>query len=274
MRQWEDQNIQDIEANAAELARQRLEEQNNDLLLAQEQENLAKEERKKNRNKYLPIPDCPMPAVTPIFPSEYAVKKMEKGLYVELWYYTNDGLDDAARSHSSADDEAMVMGRNADGSPLWVSAAAARESKKILNDKDISWDDFTQAAPQMLVAMTNANWAMERVIMLGQFWGNLQTHELRRSQDLLDQTTLLVYQAKHRLQWHMAIASPGDAYNLAIIDEARMRAIREEVYWKNRARKDNARDCEFSIALTKAVRSPYCLSYLSTLLSHPCPLSP
>ena len=86
MRQWEDQNIQDIEANAAELARQRLEEQNYDLLAAQEQENLAKEERKKNRNKYLPIPDRPMPAVTPIFPSEYAVKKMEKGLYVELWY--------------------------------------------------------------------------------------------------------------------------------------------------------------------------------------------
>ena len=162
----------------------------------------------------------------------------------------------------------MVMGRGADGSPFWVSAAAARESKKILDDKDISWDNFTQAVPRMLVAMTNAGWAMERVVMLGQFWGNLQTHELRRSQDPLDQTTLLAYQAKHRLQWHMAIASPGGAYNLAIIDENCMRAIREEVYWKSRAQKDNARDCEFFLfALTKAVRSPHCLSYPP--LQHP-----
>jgi hypothetical protein len=57
----------------------------------------------------------------------------------------------------------------------------------------------------MLVAMTNAGWLMEHVVMLGAFWGNLQTHELRRSQDRLDQKTLLMYQAKHRLRWHFAI---------------------------------------------------------------------
>jgi hypothetical protein len=244
--QWEDQKIEDIANHDAELAQQRLEAQENDLLLAQEQENAVKEEMKRNRTKYIQIPDRPMPAVTPILPSEYAVKKLEKGLYVELWYYTNDGLDDAARSHSAIGDDAMSLLHGADGSISWVSAAAVRESKKMLDDKDISWDNFTQAVPRMMVAMTNAGWPLERVVMLGQFWGSLQTHELRRSQDPLDQRTLLAYQAKYRLQWHMAITAPGGAYNLALIDEVRMRAIRDEVYWKDRLQKDNARDCTSS----------------------------
>jgi hypothetical protein len=273
--QWVDQNVQDLADNDAEIARQRLEAQENDLLFAREQENLAKEEMKKNRNKYIQIPDRPMPAVTPIFPSEYAVKKLEKGLYVELWYYTNDGLDDAARSHSAAGDEAMSLLHGADGSITWVSAATVRESKKILDDKDISWDNFTQAVPRMLVAMTNAGWTMERVVMLGQFWGNIQTHELRRSQDPLDQSTLLAYQAKYRLQWHMAITAPGGAFNLAIIDEGRMRAIRDEVYWKDRLQKDNARDCTsfFSHSRLKTACSLHCFHILDTqpinLNAHP-----
>jgi hypothetical protein len=246
IQQWEDQILQDMADDDAERHQHQLAAAADDLLIAQEQENLLREERKRNRSKYIAIPDRPMPAVTPIYPSEYAVKKMEKVAYVELWYYTNDGLDDAARSHSATEDEAMVIGRNPDGSASWIPAAAARESKKILDNRDISWDSFTQAAPRMLVAMTNAGWPMGRVAMLGAFWGNLQTHELRRSQNPLDQKTLLMYQAKHHLQWHMAITSTDGAYNLSILDERRMRTIREEVYWSDRAQKDNARDCELT----------------------------
>jgi hypothetical protein len=82
--QWEDQVLQDVAAGFAKQDQHRLEAINDNLLIAQEQENLAREDRKKNKNKYITISDRPMPAVTPMYPSEYAVKRMEKGAYVEL----------------------------------------------------------------------------------------------------------------------------------------------------------------------------------------------
>jgi hypothetical protein len=244
--QWADQVNQDLADQAAQLLQEQDDDHHAALLAAQEQDALQREEMKKNRAKYIPIPNRAMPAVTLIFPAAYAVKKMERGQYVELWYYTNDGLHDAARSQYSDDDEAMVLSRNPDGTSSWVSAAASRESKKIIDDKNLHWDDFAQAVPRMLVAMENSGWPGERIAMLAGFWGNLQTHELRSSINPLDQRTLLAYQAKHRRQWHAAITSPNGAYNISIIDESRMRATREEIYWEDRNKRDNERDCQYT----------------------------
>lgn len=167
---------------------------------------------------------------------------MEKGLYVELWYYTNAGLDDALRSSNTTDDEAMVMLRQSNGTTSWVPAASARNAARVTDDKDILWEDFCQAAPRMIVAMEEADWPQDRVTILAKFWGNLQVHELRSSRDPLDQKTLIVYQAEQRRLWHLAISSPHGAYNLSRINEEIMRKTRERVYWDDRKLKDNERD--------------------------------
>ncbi|KAF8805855.1 hypothetical protein BYT27DRAFT_7039295, partial [Phlegmacium glaucopus] len=116
-------------------------------------EALRKEEMKKNKIKYTPIPDRDVPTIAPVIASNYVIRKMEKGLYVELWYYTNAGLDDALRSSSTIDDEAMVMLHRPDGSSSWVPSASTRDAIGVLDDKHISWEDFCQAAPRMIVAM-------------------------------------------------------------------------------------------------------------------------
>ncbi|KAF8810311.1 hypothetical protein BYT27DRAFT_7045932, partial [Phlegmacium glaucopus] len=148
------QQIDDDNDALAELNRVQSEA---DLLRVQteitEAEALRKEEMKKNKNKYAPIPDRDVPTVAPVIASNYAIRKMDKGLYVELWYYTNAGLDDALRSSNTIDDEAMVMLRRPDGSSSWVPSASARDATRVLDDKDISWEDFCQAAPRMIVAM-------------------------------------------------------------------------------------------------------------------------
>lgn len=214
-----------------------------------EAETLRKEELKKNKVKYIPIPDRDVPTVAPVFASTYAVRKMEKGLFVELWYYTNAGLDEAIRNSNSTDDEAMVMLRLPNGSTSWVPAAAARTSSAVTDDKNILWEDFCQAAPRMIVAMEEAGWPHERVAMLAKFWGNLQVHELRSSRDPLDQKALLVYQAEQRRLWHLAIASPKGAYNISRINEEILRKTREKVYWDDRRVKDYERDHRVSFFL-------------------------
>ena len=187
-----------------------------------------------------------MPTTTPVFASNYVLKKMEKGLYVELWYYTNEGLDDAMKTSTTTNDDAMVISRKPDGLATWETAASARDSNKVVDDKNIPWEDFCQAVPRMLLAMEEADWPADRVFMLANFWGNLQIHDLRSSPDPLDQKTLLLYQARQRRLWHLAIPSPQGAYNISIIDEAVMRKTKEEVYWEDRRLKDNERDFHVS----------------------------
>ncbi|KAF8814266.1 hypothetical protein BYT27DRAFT_7045829, partial [Phlegmacium glaucopus] len=106
---WQQQSDEDDAA----LAEHRRLQSEADVLRVQtkidEEEILRKEEMKRNKSKYIPIPDRDVPTIVPVIASNYAFRKMEKGLYVELWYYTNAGLDEAFRNSNVADDEAMVM---------------------------------------------------------------------------------------------------------------------------------------------------------------------
>ena len=113
----------------------------------EEAETLRKDEMKKNKSKYLPIPDRDVPTIAPVFASSYMVRRMDKGLYVELWYYTNAGLEEASHNSITIDDETMSMVQLPNGSTSWVPAAAARTTTAVLEDKNILWEDFCQAAP-------------------------------------------------------------------------------------------------------------------------------
>lgn len=210
--------------------------------LQKEQDDIRKDDRKKNKSKYTPISDRGVPTIATAVAAHYAVRRMEKGLYTEMWYYTNDGLAEANRAATSMDDEAMSMVRQADGTTAWIPAVSARDTRGVQPDKLIKWEDFCQAVPRMIIAMEDAGWPRDRVIMMANFWGNLQVHEYRASIDPLDQRTLLRYQAEQRQQWHIAALAPEPPYNLARINDELMRKTRDLVYRDDRRIIDNEWD--------------------------------
>ncbi|KIK76987.1 hypothetical protein PAXRUDRAFT_17802 [Paxillus rubicundulus Ve08.2h10] len=61
-------------------------------VVADELELAKYEEWKKDKNKYLPIPNTTIPMETIIIPSAYAMNKLCKGEYCKLYYFTNQGL--------------------------------------------------------------------------------------------------------------------------------------------------------------------------------------
>ena len=254
--QWQEQRQNDLAIKADEILHKQEAAEQRARTLAQEQDALRKDELKRNKTKYIPIPNRPMPTIIPVFASNYATKKMDKGHYLELWYYTNEGLDDAMRTNNTMDEDAMIISRNHNGSTSWVSAAASQNSSKVINDKDVPWEDFCQAVPRMILAMEEAGWPPERVHMLATFWGNLQVHKLRSSHDPLDQKALLLYQARQCRLWHLAIPSPQGAYDISIIDEQVMRKTKEEVYWEDRKTRDNERDFCVSLFPRPLLASP------------------
>jgi hypothetical protein len=192
-----------------------------------EKEDLLKEERKKNLSKFLPIPDHPIPQKAPVIAAQSATRRMDKGDCVPLWYYTNKGLENALTSYNSTDNDALTLLCRPDGSTSLIPASSTKESKAVIEDRDIEWEDFCIVAPRMIEAMGRANWPREHIQMMAHFWANLQEHPFRSSGAPFKQKSLLVYQAEQRRLWHIAITNPHSGYNLSTINKTLLRDTKE-----------------------------------------------
>lgn len=95
--QWQ-QQLEEEELHAAE-QRRLLSEADEQCLAVQQLQNAAaaEEERKKNWIHHIAIPDRPRPnrATESVLVSDFALRKLGKAQFVELYYWTNKGLADA-----------------------------------------------------------------------------------------------------------------------------------------------------------------------------------
>lgn len=239
--QWQAQEQADAEEENDRRRTREEEEVVRELQKRQDKEEARKEEEKKNNAKYAPIPKRGIPDRPPCLPSLWAIKKLEKGDYVQLWHFTNRGLDSVCRSFHNSDNDAMTLTSDSNGNPVWVLSAST-EAKGIVEDHDLSWEDFCIAAPRMIDAMTAAKWPNDRVQMMVKFWVTIQHHEYRSSPDPTDLQTLLLYQAKQRRNWHYALRNPATRYDLSDSNESILRITKEKVYCANRRQKDDERD--------------------------------
>ncbi|KAG2350218.1 hypothetical protein BDR05DRAFT_866551, partial [Suillus weaverae] len=150
--QWQNQVEEDAERHQhlEHLHEEEQERQDQDRI--DEEEAARKEDRKKNKFKYTSIPGLDVPMKPVIIPSAYAIRKLDKGDYVKLWYFTNAGLDDA-KLKSSVDEDAMVMATLAGGDTAWVSAASTQNANIVVDDQNLTFEDFCQACPRIIKAM-------------------------------------------------------------------------------------------------------------------------
>lgn len=234
----------ELEAAAvADMARQVQEEQaRRNKVFDQEEQVTRTEERKKNTEKYLPIPNRAPPTTPPEIVSTYATTRLRKGQYVELWYFTNDGLDYALQNSATLDEDAMVQTIDKDGRPTWVTTAASRESHAVKDDRHLDWEAFTAAVPRFLEAIEAAAWTEERRRMMTNLLAGLQVHPFRFSSDPLNKKALLLYLSEQRRLWHQAIPSPQGAWDIGIISQDNLTRARDQVYRGEHRKLDNERD--------------------------------
>ncbi|KAF8421864.1 hypothetical protein L210DRAFT_3343478, partial [Boletus edulis BED1] len=85
---------QQQDAEAAQVADQ---ERAHQLRLQQEEEEaqILRDEHKKNKAKFAPVPDRPVSSCPLILPSLVTTCKLKSHQFCELWYFTNAGLDEA-----------------------------------------------------------------------------------------------------------------------------------------------------------------------------------
>ncbi|KAG6894158.1 hypothetical protein C0992_007284 [Termitomyces sp. T32_za158] len=194
-----------------------------------EEEAARNEERKKYKNKYMDVSMAPPPMTPPEILSAYVTTRLQKGLYVELWYFTNEGLDYALKMSTALDDDTMVQSIDKDGNAIWVTAAASKGSKTIQDDKNLLWEQLSVAIPCFLDTIHAAGWTNQRQDMMARLFMGLQAHPYRLSRDPLDRTTLLKYLLEQRRLWHQALDAGTGTWNIGLLSESLIHAAGDSV---------------------------------------------
>ena len=220
------------EVQAKEAARQ-LAVASEELLRQQEladKEAALSKERKKLKNKFVPVPKAKALVDLICLPAKYALKHMENGTYVELFYFTNQGIADAEEVATAPSDESFVWKQQDNGTPSLVEASTAKRGLKtdMLPDEKLSWEQFFEATPRIIQFMKRYHWPQDRIDMFCSFFLGIQSHRWRTSSHPLCKKSLLFYQAKQRRLWHHTIGSDF-GFTLAEIEEEVLRNIRDEL---------------------------------------------
>ncbi|KAG1852605.1 hypothetical protein C8R48DRAFT_676111 [Suillus tomentosus] len=197
----------------------------------------AEEERKKNRIHHIPIPIRPRPtrAAESILVADYALGKLDKAKFVELYYWTNKGLSDAHLAFHTFDDDTVLPTAAADGSTVWTVASAARPATGVIADRLLNPLDFSRAVPRFIVSLEQRGWVPSRVRMLAKFFAVLMLHDYWTSDNQFEQRALLAYQEEQRRAWHQAISQPAGAWDISILDEAELSRCFDRIYHAERS---------------------------------------
>lgn len=243
-RRWAAQQTADQQDEQARTAQQQAEEARDAEDMERRSADAAEEERKKYKQKFIPVPDRPLTADLLIYAiAESARITLRKAEFVELYFCTPQGIQAALRNPRRML-EASSVGQDEDGNLTLTSRAAIQAAKGLIEDDDLTMEQFCLATPIFLQQAALAGWPEDRICMFAQFWDALQNHQWRWNIDPLRARALIRYQAVQRRRWHVAMQNVGQGYSLAVISESILSQTYEEVYWEERNLKDLARDTQ------------------------------
>jgi hypothetical protein len=161
-------------------------------------------------------------------PSTYALERLRKFEYVELWYFSSEGCNDAAQSQRSATDNTFGISRSDADIMVLKPVASVRPSRKAVKDEDLTWDQMEIASTLILRHQRQLHWPETATDALAIFWYNLQNHEIRSRPN--GQRILLEYQARARREWHAALERKDEGFNISIIDNDLLAKISREIF--------------------------------------------
>lgn len=162
-------------------------------------------------------------------PSPYALSRLEKFEYLELWYFTQRGLSKAALEVESANAsytiESNAKDSNGDNRVEVKRSTSDRPSKHVLKDHELSWRDFDIGKTNYLSAIRKAGWPEANIACLVGFFVGVETHRYRQRPH--GDITMLKYASASRRDWHQAL-DRKEGYNLALISDELVRSIHDE----------------------------------------------
>ncbi|RXW18937.1 hypothetical protein EST38_g6914 [Candolleomyces aberdarensis] len=250
---WQQQIDDRAAADAAAATAAKETEERRIATAREESEAVLKEEKRKNRAKYMPIQEGVGMPDRPMVELPYAVmQKFKKAEYVELWYTSDQGILSTVHELGSVQSQTFSMVRGDDGQMSMVPSATLKASKVIVKDEDLSWEDFTASYLRALNAMANSGWPQDRVQMFARFWSGVQLHPWHSTLDPTgcDRRALLIYQAQQRRAWHQHILHNENAPDLSVFKPEALNRAHEEAVRRHRmkvAQETEAKVCHVDV---------------------------
>ncbi|KAJ7587764.1 hypothetical protein C8J56DRAFT_1050998 [Mycena floridula] len=161
-----------------------------------------------------------VPTVHDAIPSFYAIDKLEKYSYIELWYFTPEGCEDNALSQRLLDTKGYGLSRGDSSSAVTLKLISSlKTSSKIVADSLFSWEQFELDSTSFLQAIEpRANWPKE---IVGHFQG-IKNHSMRQEKQGVEEigkSVLICYADIIRVDWHDHILQDKETFSIGIINE-------------------------------------------------------
>ncbi|GLB44038.1 hypothetical protein LshimejAT787_1502220 [Lyophyllum shimeji] len=199
-------------------------------LPAREQE--ADEERpekeKKMKSKLRAFnPDLSVASVLAPRPSSYALNKLANFEYCELWYFTQEGCEDAQRTHRTEADDSFGMSKMGE-LVTFRPVASVQASKRALQDESLTWEQFHYAHRSFVKHVLKSGWPDEHTQALVRFFIELENSPYIDREH--GKRVVLTYQARVRRSWMDSMKDSDEAvFNIALINNDLMESISREI---------------------------------------------
>ncbi|KAF5377919.1 hypothetical protein D9615_006696 [Tricholomella constricta] len=160
-------------------------------------------------------------------PSSYAINKLANFDYCELWYFTQEGCEDAQRSQRSEADDAFGMAKMGEMVML-RPVASVQASKRVVQDADLTWEQFHYAQRSFVEHVLKAGWPEDHAQSLVRFFVHLENSPYINREN--GKQILLTYQARVRRNWMDVMKqSEGAVFNIALINNDLMETIARDL---------------------------------------------
>jgi hypothetical protein len=140
------------------------------------------------------VPDAESPR-----PSEYARQKVAKAEYIELWYFSREGLAEAARPTTSTSNDTFGIITGDLGAVQLCPVATTKASKNALPDEALSWDQVSFGSKVYVEALRKGKWPDSHIKALINFFSTIEFQ--RTSLTSIPDKVFIEYQATVRREW-------------------------------------------------------------------------
>jgi hypothetical protein len=160
----------------------------------------------------------------PHHPSEYAVGKMEDIEYVELWYFTTEGCEEASKATPTVADEAFNLLKMKTGLAL-QPIKATKASPNAIVDEHLSWEQIMTARHTMIATANQVGWDQKLMIALAELYIGLEGLKASGT----NARALILYHAVARKLWHNALRGRGKPFNVSNINQDLLLLLENQV---------------------------------------------
>ena len=137
-------------------------------------------------------PDAHITTTLSARPADYAIKQIEAHKHVPMWYFSREGLHNAARLVRQADEnDTLTVAKTDEGQVTMRSAASLVASKNAKLDHQLTYTEFMFAKNLFLTAIDNVKWGDDTVDSFNWFFHNLDNHPIREEGERGEKALLL-----------------------------------------------------------------------------------